>query len=80
VFCPKGNVRYHSSNRVDLAGSLVNGPLRESPLGQLTKRSLTLLEPDISDFDVYPRSEMPQGFVSAPIIQEDGTKAGLVIL
>lgn len=80
VVCPKGNVLYHSSNRFDLGSSLVNGPLRESPLGQLVKRSLTLLEPDISDFDVYPGSELPQGFVSAPIIREDGTKAGLVIL
>jgi len=80
VVCPKGNVLYQSSNRFDLGSSLVNGPLRDSPLGQLVKRSLTLLEPDISDFDVYPGSELPQGFVSAPIIQEDGTKAGLVIL
>ncbi len=80
VVCPKGNVLYQSSNRFDLGSSLVNGPLRDSPLGQLVKRSLTLLEPAISDFDVYPGSELPQGFVSAPIIQEDGTKAGLVIL
>lgn len=80
VVCPKGNVLYQSTNRFDLGSSLVNGPLRDSPLGQLVKRSLTLLEPDISDFDVYPGSELPQGFVSAPIIQEDGTKAGLVIL
>lgn len=80
VVCPKGNVLYQSTNRFDLGSSLVNGPLRDSPLGQLAKRSLTLLEPDISDFDVYPGSELPQGFVSAPIIQEDGTKAGLVIL
>ncbi|MEY2697301.1 MAG: hypothetical protein RL333_1439 [Pseudomonadota bacterium] len=80
VVCPKGNVLYQSSNRFDLGSSLVNGPLRDSPLGELVKRSLTLLEPDISDFDIYPGSELPQGFVSAPIIQEDGTKAGLVIL
>jgi len=80
VVCPKGNVLYQSSNRFELGSSLVNGPLRDSPLGQLTKRSLTLLEPDISDFDIYPGSEIPQGFVSAPIIREDGTKAGLVIL
>lgn len=76
----KGDVLYQSNDLMGLGGNLINGPLRDSPLGQLTRRSLTLLEPDISDFDVYPGSEMPQGFVSAPIIRDDGTRAGLVIL
>lgn len=80
VVCPRGNVLYQSSRHLDLGSNLLSGPQGSTPLGQLAKRALTLLEADISDFAVYPGSELPQGFVAAPIIRENGTKAGLVIL
>ena len=80
VVCPKGNVLYQSSNWLDLGTNLFNGPLKDTALGLLAHRSMTLLEPEISDFEVYPGSEYPQGFVSSPIITEDGARAGLLLL
>lgn len=80
ILCPRGSVLYQSSKLIDLGDNLLSGPQGQSPLGLLAKRSLTLLEPDISDFAVYPGSEQPQGFVAAPIIRDNGTKAGIVIL
>lgn len=80
VICPRGSVLFQSAKQLDLGDNLLSGPQGQSPLGLLAKRSLTLLEPDISDFSIYPGSDQPQGFVAAPIIRDNGTRAGLVIL
>lgn len=80
IVCPRGNVLFQSQHRLELGENLLAGPQGNTPLGHLARRALTLLEADISDFAVYPGSAMPQGFVAAPIIRDNGTKAGLVIL
>lgn len=76
----KGTVLYQSSNWLDLGANIVSGPMKDTELGRLARRSMTLLEPDISDFEVYPGSDSPEGFVSAPIIREDGARVGLILL
>ena len=80
LVCPKGSVLYQTQKNLDLGNNILEGPQRNTPLGTLTRRTLTLLEPDISDFAVYPSQELPLAFVAAPIIQDDGRKVGLVIM
>jgi methyl-accepting chemotaxis protein WspA len=77
---PKGNVLYQTQTHLDLGTNILEGPQRDTPLAALTKRALTLLEPDISNFAVYPGSETPLAFVAAPVVAEDGRKVGLIIL
>jgi methyl-accepting chemotaxis protein WspA len=80
VVCPRGYVLFQSRKTLDLGNNLLTGKLHDTPLATLAKRTLTLLEPDISDFALYPGSDLPFGFAAAPIVQEDGHKAGLLIL
>ena len=77
---PKGNVLFQTQNHLELGSNVLEGPQRHTPLAALTRRTLTLLEPDISDFAIYPGNDMPLAFVAAPIIQENGHKVGLLIL
>ena len=78
--CPKGNVLFQTQSALDLGDNILTGPQRNSPLAAVAKRTLTLLEPDISDFAMYPGSDLPLAFVAAPMIRDDGQKAGLIIL
>ncbi len=80
VVCPFGNVLYASSTKLPLGSNLWTGPLKDKPIGTLSRRTQTLLEPDISDFYVYPGQKDPIGHVAAPIIRDDGTQAGILIL
>ena len=80
VTSPQGEVLLQTDRTLDLGSNILTGPQRDTPLATLVKRAKTLLEPDLSDFARYPGSDLPMGFAAAPIIQEDGHKAGLLIL
>ncbi|WP_460026756.1 cache domain-containing protein, partial [Methyloparacoccus murrellii] len=76
----RGEVMFQTLAHLELGANLLSGPQQSTPLASLTRRTLTLLEPDISDFALYPGNDIPLAFVAAPIIQEDGRKTGLIIL
>jgi len=80
VVCPRGYVLFQNESNLNLGDNILTGPQRDTPLAAVARRTLTLLEPDISDFATYPGHDLPLAFVAAPIIQEDGHKAGLIIL
>ena len=80
VTSPQAEVLLQTDRTLDLGSNILTGPQRDSPLATLVKRAKTLLEPDLSDFARYPGADLPMGFAAAPIIQEDGHKAGLLIL
>jgi methyl-accepting chemotaxis protein WspA len=75
-----GQLLFQTNQALELGDNLLTGPRKDTPLAALARRTLTLLEPDISDFARYPGSDTPLAFVAAPIIQEDGRKVGLIIL
>ncbi|TSA05360.1 MAG: methyl-accepting chemotaxis protein, partial [Methylococcus sp.] len=80
VLSPSGEVINQTSNTPDLGQNISSGPQRDSPLASLARRTMTLLEADISDFDLFPGMADPLGFVSAPIILEDGHRVGILLL
>lgn len=75
-----GDVLLQTSAVPELGDNLLTGRQRNTPLAALAKRTLTLLEPDLSDFSLYPGSDTPLGFVAAPIIDETGRNLGLLVL
>ena len=77
---PGGKVLFRSPSSVPLGDNVLSGPQRDTPLAALIRRSLTLLDTDISDFALYPGFEMPLVFMVAPIIREDGRADGLIVL
>lgn len=77
---PRGQVLLHTSAVLALGENLLTGPQRATPLASLVRRTQTLLEPDLSDFAIYPGFDTPQAFAAAPIIQGDGRNLGLLIL
>jgi len=80
VLSPSGDVINQTSNTPDLGLNILSGPQRDSPLASLARRTMTLLEADISDFALYPGTTAPLGFVSAPIIPKDGRRIGILLL
>lgn len=80
VLSPSGEVINQTLNTPDLGQNISSGPQRDSPLASLARRTMTLLEADISDFALYPGMADPLGFVSAPIIREDGHRVGILLL
>lgn len=80
VLSPTGDVLFQTGLNLELGTNIQTGPQRDTPMAQLAKRTLTLLEPDLSDFAMYPGISTPTAFAAAPIIREDGKKAGLLIL
>ncbi|MEY2681063.1 MAG: hypothetical protein RL661_1294, partial [Pseudomonadota bacterium] len=80
ITCPVGNILYQTNKSLDLGKNILTGPQRDSPLATLVKRTRTLLAPDLSDFAIYPGNHLPLGFAAAPIIQDNGHNAGLLIL
>jgi methyl-accepting chemotaxis protein WspA len=77
---PRGNVLLQTQNALPLGGNLLDGPQRDTPLAAVVRRTMTLLEPDISDFALYSGNDSPLGFVAAPVFDDGGHVVGLVVL
>ncbi|WP_054774789.1 hypothetical protein [Methylogaea oryzae] len=66
LLAPQGDVLFQTQDQLPLGGNLLSGPQRDSELAQVVKRAMTLLEPDISNFAMYPGMEQPLASSPAP--------------
>ncbi|MCK8816871.1 methyl-accepting chemotaxis protein [Natroniella sulfidigena] len=73
-----GNVIYTVVEEDDLGTNLVNGSYSDSGLAEAYQEGLS----DISliDFSMYEPSDEPASFISAPVVDDDGAKLGVVAL
>ena len=80
ITSPSGDVLFQTQKNLPLGINILTGPQKETPLAALVRRTQTLLEPDISDFYVYPGTDKPVAFAAAPITLDSGRNAGLLIM
>jgi methyl-accepting chemotaxis protein WspA len=80
VCSPRGEVWFQSRPVLPLGENLLEGRLKDSALAKTFDRVATLLEADISDFEWYPGSEVPLGFVATPLLDADGKIVAMLAL
>lgn len=69
-----------SNNKaVPIATDFSNGPYKSSNLGKLLDRVITILSPDISNFDYYPTQTNETLFAASPIIDSKNILKGFLV-
>lgn len=77
---PKGDVLLQTQTALSLGDNLLTGPQRDTPMAAVVRRTMTLLDTDISDFALYPGVEPPLGFMASPVFDDDGRVVGFLVL
>ena len=63
-----GDVVFTVAREADLGTNLMTGPWRHTQLAETFRRTISRLEPTISDFGHYAPSGRPAAFVGAPVL------------
>ncbi len=79
LIAPDGTVVFSVQHEADFGSNLVTGPYRETQAARVFKNACTLLETEISDFEVYAPSAEPAAFLAAPVLRH-GQLRGVVAL
>ena len=72
---------FFSSRPISIsAHNLLNGPLRDSELAEVFDRVRTLLQTEVSDYQMYPGRSEPAAFIAGPLFNDQGLIIGFVAL
>lgn len=77
IISPTGDILYTLAGETDMGTNLVTGPYRDSELARTFRRSLDLLQLQISQVAYYEPSREPALFIVTPVIH-DGRILGMV--
>ncbi len=80
LFDPDGNVLNQLTADLDIGPNLLTGPLRDSELAEVFDRVRTLMQVDLSDYQVYPGRSDPAGFIAGPVYDAEGRISGYLAL
>lgn len=79
LISPAGLVLFSTHNPALVGTNLTEGEYKNTELALLVDRARTLLQPDISEFAIYPGQKEPAAYVGGPILKE-GLVVGLVVV
>src|SRR5579883_1489709 len=79
LFDREGNLLFQEKSGLDVGANLLSGPLKDSELAELFDRVRTLLQVEVSDYQMYPGRSEPSAFIAGPVDQE-GRIIGYVVL
>ena len=80
LFDTDGTVLFRLKADLDLGSNLLNGPLKDSELAEVFDRVRTLLQIEVSDYQMYPGRSEPAAFIASPIFNAQGRIIGFVAL
>ena len=80
LFDPDGNTLLRFVADLDPGANLLSGPLRDSELAEVFDRTRTLLQVDLSDYQVYPGRSEPAAFIAGPVYDPRGRIGGYLAL
>jgi len=73
-----GNILFSVKQEADLGSNLFTGPYQSSLFARIVRQSADSGEALFSDFERYaPSDDIVAGFLSAPLIDEEGNKVGV---
>lgn len=79
LFDPEGRLLLRVHEDLDIGPNLTTGPLRDTELAGVFDRARTLLQTDLSDYQLYPGKKAPMAFVASPVLNE-GAVLGVAVV
>ena len=73
LFDTDGSLLFQLKPDLELGSNLLTGPLKESELAEVFDRVRTLLQTEVSDYQMYPGRSEPAAFIASPVFQCRGT-------
>ena len=80
VFDTDGTLLLQYKADLNLGSNLLNGPLKDSELAEVFDRVRTLLQTEVSDYQIYPGRSQPAAFIAGPVYSTSGRIIGFVAL
>ena len=80
LFDTDGTLLFQLKTELDIGSNLLNGPLKDSELAEVFDRVRTLLQTEVSDYQMYPGRSEPAAFIASPIFNDQGLIIGFVAL
>jgi len=80
IFDTEGTVLFRLKPTLDMGSNLLSGPLKGSELAKVFDRVRTLLQIEISDYQVYSGQTEPAAFIAGPVFNPQGRVIGFVAL
>ncbi len=80
LFDTDGTLLFRLKADLDVGSNLRTGPLKDSELAEVFDRVRTLLQIEVSDYQMYPGRTEPAAFIASPIFNTAGLIIGFVAL
>jgi len=80
LFDTDGTLLFQLKTDLDIGSNLLNGPLEKSELAEVFDRVRTLLQTEVSDYEMYPGRSEPAAFIASPVFNPQGRIIGFVVL
>ena len=80
LFDTEGLLLFQLKPNLELGSNLLSGPLKESELAEVFDRVRTLLQTEVSDYQMYPGRNEPAAFIASPIFNNEGRIVGFMAL
>ncbi len=80
LFETDGTVLFQLQNDLDVGSNLLTGPLKGSELAEVFERVRTLLQTEVSDYQLYPGRSEPAVFIASPVYSKEGRIVGFMAL
>jgi len=80
LFDTDGTLLFQLKADLELGSNLLSGPLKGSELAEVFDRVRTLVQTEISDYELYPGRSEPAAFIAGPVFNAQGRIIGFVAL
>lgn len=80
LFDTDGSVLFQLKPDLEVGSNLLNGPLKESELAEVIDRVRTLLQTEVSDYQMYDGRIEPAAFIASPVFGAQGRIVGFLAM
>jgi methyl-accepting chemotaxis protein WspA len=80
LFDTEGSVLFQLKPDLELGSNLLNGPLKDSELAEVIDRVRTLLQTEVSDYQMYDGRIEPAAFIASPVFGAQGRIIGFLAM
>ena len=77
LFDMDGTLLFEHKTGLEIGSNLLTGPLKGSELAEVFDRVRTLLQSEVSDYQIYPGRSQPAAFIAGPVFTQRGGSSGL---
>ena len=80
LFSPNGEPLLKLKEGLDFGNQIQSGPLRDMELAAAVDRAKTLLQTELSDYQIYPGMKKPAAFIATPVLNREGAVLAVIAL